>query len=99
YEEALGHYTEVRDAGGGAAAWRGMAAVLRKQGRYDESLAVVASAMTLAEHASQDLRTLWLERAWCLMVAGRFAEGSDAAQAGLLLASDRLDGTRGYLLL
>ena len=99
YEEALRHYTEVRDAGGGAAAWRGIAAVLRKQGRYDECLAVVASAMALAELASLDMRALWLERAWCLMVAGRFTEGRAAAQAGLLLASDRLDGTRGYLLL
>ena len=41
YDQALRLYSEVRSGNGDLRAWRGAAAALRKQGRYDEALALL----------------------------------------------------------
>jgi tetratricopeptide (TPR) repeat protein len=75
-----------------------MAAVLRKQGRYDEALALIEQAFDHLGSQGLDLRPLWHERAWTLNVAGRFREATTTADIGLTLRAVD-DPTAGYLLL
>jgi tetratricopeptide (TPR) repeat protein len=98
YDAAYGLYQEVREARNDLESWQGMAAVLRKQGRYDEALALIEQAFDHLGGPGLDLRPLWHERAWTLNVAGRFKEATTAADIGLTLRAVD-DPTAGYLLL
>ncbi|MDQ3895313.1 MAG: tetratricopeptide repeat protein, partial [Actinomycetota bacterium] len=91
YEEALGLYLRVRDTSGDARAWRGAAATFRKQGCYDDALALLDSA--------PDDLALRLERGWTLSVAGRFEQAAGVLEAALADAEGREDGVVGHLLL
>jgi class 3 adenylate cyclase/tetratricopeptide (TPR) repeat protein len=91
YEEALRLYLHVRDTSGDPRAWRGAAATLRKQGCYDDALA-------LLDCAPDDL-ALRLERGWTLSVAGRFDQAVAVLEAALGDAEGREDGVVGHLLL
>ena len=98
YEQALALYTKVRDATADIDPWRGLAATLRKQGRYDDALGVIEQAFKTDALQGADLRPLWLERAWTLTVAGRADAAADAAHVGLE-SSRAQDAMRGHLLL
>lgn len=91
YDEALRLYSEVQSATGDVRAWRGAAASLRKQGRYDEALELLEDAPAALE--------LRLERGWTLSVAGRFDEATGVLQDALRDAGDRRDDVVGHLLL
>ena len=91
YDEALRLYSEVRAGTGDLRAWRGAAATLRKQGRYDD-------ALTLLDDAPDDL-ALRVERGWTLSVAGRFEEAGAVLEEALANAGERDDGVVGHLLL
>ena len=98
YGAAYDLYQQVREARNDLESWQGMAAVLRKQGRYDEALALIDQAFEHLDGQGLDVRPLWHERAWTLNVAGHFKEATTAADTGLALrAAD--DPTAGYLLL
>ncbi len=97
YEDALATYRLVAEAAGSARAWQGVAAVLRKRGRYDEALATLDRAAAELASSSEDLRGLWLERGWILSLVGRLSDSRIALQAGLG-AADAADGLRGRLL-
>lgn len=100
YDEALALYEQVRDeAPGVEAAWRGMAATLRKRGEYERALAVVDEAFVTEALRGADLAPLWLEQGWTLSVAGRFQEAIEVLEAGLTAAGDRRDAIIGQLLL
>ncbi len=78
---------------------RGSASVLRKQGAYGEALATLDVAFAALHESDQDLRGLWLERAWTLAVASRFPEAIEAATLGLGTGASRDDSLAGHLLL
>jgi class 3 adenylate cyclase/tetratricopeptide (TPR) repeat protein len=98
YDAAYGLYQQVREATNDLESWQGMAAVLRKLGRYDEALALIEQAFDHLAGQPLDLRPLWHERAWTLNVAGRFKEATAAADIGLALRAED-DPPAGYLLL
>jgi len=98
YDGALEFFKEVREETNEIDAWQGMAAVLRKQGRYDEALELIQAAFERLAGQAVDARGLWHERAWTMNVAGRFKEARAAADEGLRLGS-REDPVAGYLLL
>jgi adenylate cyclase len=91
YDEALRLYTEVREASGDPAAWRGAASTLRKQGRYDEVLRLLDRA--------PDHPALLVERGWTLSVAGRFDDAVAVLEEGLERAGSDEDEVAGHLLL
>jgi len=91
YDEALRLYSDARDRTGDLRAWRGAAATLRKQGRFEEALALLAGA--------PDDCALRLERGWTLSVAGRFDEAAAVLGSALSAAGDREDDVVGHLLL
>ena len=97
YDEALALYSEVRDSTSDVRAWRGAAATLRKQGRYNEALELLAQGFERLRPSGGDLRPLWLERAWTLSIARRMEEALEAAGAGLEAAQAE-DPVRGWLL-
>jgi tetratricopeptide (TPR) repeat protein len=97
FPEALRVNSEVREMTGDVSAWRGMASILRKQGKYPEALALLGEG--LAQRQPENARSLWLERAWCLNVAGQFAEGVAAANNGLQSMPEARDSITGYLML
>ena len=99
YDEALRLYTEVRDETHDVRAWRGLASTLRKQGEFEGALAVVDEAFSTDALTGRDLRPLWLERGWTLSVMGRYDEGVDAFEAGLILDERKDDEVAGQLLL
>jgi adenylate cyclase len=99
YDEALRLYTDIRDQSNDVRAWRGMAAILRKRGKYKEALAVIAEAFSTAELADADLSPLWLEEGWSLSVMGRFDQAIDVLHAALLAAEDARTIVVGQLLL
>ena len=99
YDEALKLYTEVRDETRDVRAWRGLASTFRKQGEFMEALAVVDQAFSTDALVGRDLRPLWLERGWTLSVMGRYDEGVDAFEAGLILDERKDDEVAGQLLL
>jgi adenylate cyclase len=86
YEEALGLYMEIRKRWNDVRAWRGTAAVLRKQGEYEQALAVVNEAFGDSVLRDSDLTPLWLEQGWTLSVMGRFDQAIDVLEAALLNA-------------
>lgn len=97
YESALAAYEQVAEATGDARAWHGVAAVLRKRGRYGEALATLDRAFAGLAASGQDLRGLWLERGWTLSLEGRLSDSRAALVAGLA-ASEVVDPLRGRLL-
>lgn len=99
YVEALELYTEVRDETHDLRAWRGLASTLRKRGEFMQALAAVDEAFSTDALAGRDLRPLWLERGWTLSVMGRYADGVDAFEAGLILDDEQDDEVAGQLLL
>jgi len=98
YDAAYGLYQQVREATNDLESWQGMAAVLRKLGRYDEALALIEQAFDHLAGQRLDLRPLWHERSWTLNVAGRFKEATAAADIGLALRAED-DPPAGYLML
>jgi tetratricopeptide (TPR) repeat protein len=99
YDEALRLYTEVRDETQDVRAWRGLASTLRKRGEFIEALGVVDKAFSTDALAGRDLRPLWLERGWTLSVMGRYDEGVEAFEAGLIIDERKDDEVAGQLLL
>lgn len=99
YDEALELYAEVRDETQDVRAWRGLASTHRKRGEFMEALAVVDQAFSTDALAGRDLRPLWLERGWTLSVMGRYDEGVDALEAGLIIDEQKDDEVAGQLLL
>jgi tetratricopeptide (TPR) repeat protein len=99
YDEALRLYEEVRSATNNVDAWRGVAATLRKQGRYEEALSCVDQAFRTDELRGADLAPLWLEQGWTLSVAGRVEQAADVLQAAIVAADDRRNPVVGRLLL
>jgi tetratricopeptide (TPR) repeat protein len=91
YDEALRLYSDTRDRTPSVRAWRGAAGTLRKQGSYDDALA-------LLDRAPEDVE-LQLERGWTLSVAGRFDEAATTLEGALGTARDRDDDVAGHLLL
>jgi adenylate cyclase len=99
YSEAFRLYTEVRERWRNVHAWRGMAAVLRKQGDYERALAVIEEAFTDPALAGSDLTPLWLEQGWSLSVMGRFDQAIEVLEAALLNAGGANTIVVGQLLL
>jgi adenylate cyclase len=97
YDRAERLFGEAREDGQ-IEAWTGLAAVLRKQGRYDEGLAVVDEALHADPLEGSDFRALWLERARTLTLSGHVEEAVDAAAAGVAISNVQ-DVVRGRLLL
>ena len=85
YAAARAHYEEVRGLTGDVAAWRGLAAVLRRQGEVAASLAVVEEGLAALADA-EDVAPLWLERTATLAFEGRPADAVLSALAGLAVA-------------
>lgn len=81
YEAAVALFEEVR-ASNDIRAWRGLAAVKRRQGAYGAALELL-DEVALALPPGADPRAIDLERASTLLFAGRFAEAVVAAEAGL----------------
>src|SRR5439155_13381859 len=69
YEAAQTLYETVRETTGEVRAWRGIASTLRKRGRYDEALEVLADAAAVVGDGTLELA---LDRAWTLAAASRF---------------------------
>ena len=99
YDDAFVIYGEVRERVGDPRAWRGMAAALRKRGRFEEALALLDDAFANQALQDADLTPLWVERAWTLVAEGRFLEAREAAQAGLAATVTVDDPFAGQLLL
>ncbi len=83
YDEAQQLYREARLASGSIEAWRGEAAVLRKRGRADEVLALLAEADATLAPSVAEQGLLDLERGRALVAAGRFGEAADALAGAL----------------
>jgi adenylate cyclase len=99
YDDALTLYGEVRDRTSDVRAWAGMAATLRKQGSYDDSLAVVNQALATPSLRGADLVPLWIENSWTLAVSGHYEQAIDVLFAALAAAGAREDALIGRLLL
>ncbi len=96
YDHAFDLYSEAAGLPNDVRAWRGMASVRRRQGRYAEAERIIEAAF--ANLSEEQNTSLWLERAWTLAVEGRPTETIEAAQAGLVTA-DPHDPLRPYLLI
>ena len=96
YDEAFSLYGEAAKLPDEVRAWRGMASVRRRQGRYADAERIIDEAF--ANVTTDQNTSLWLERAWTLAVEGRTTDTIEAAQAGLLTASPE-DPLRPYLLI
>jgi adenylate cyclase len=96
YEAAHDLYEAVRDTTDEARAWRGIATTLRKRGRYDEALEILAAAGAIAGDGALELG---LECAWTLAAASRFPAAIDAAQHALAEIGDGEHELRAQLLL
>lgn len=96
YDEAYALYDEASRLSGDVRAFRGLASVLRRQGRYREAAQVVEDAFAVVP--SEQTAPLWLEQAWTLAVEGRAEETLEAAHAGLEVAAPE-EPLRPYLLL
>lgn len=99
YDDALRLYEEVRGATNDVRAWRGLAAAMRKQGRYDEALTVVEEAFHTDALRAADLAPLWLEQGWTLSVSGRVEQAADVLQAAIVAVDGRREPVVGRLLL
>ena len=99
YEEAVALYGSVRDATKDVRAWAGIASTLRKQGKYNDALAVIDDAFTREELKRVDTTALWLEQGWTLSVSGRFSQAVDVLEAGLAAAPSRTSPLAAALLL
>jgi tetratricopeptide (TPR) repeat protein len=99
YDDALTLYGDVRDRTSDVRAWAGMAATLRKQGSYDDSLAVVNQALATPSLRGADLVPLWIENSWTLAVSGHYEQAIDVLFAALAAAGEREDALVGRLLL
>jgi adenylate cyclase len=99
YDDALNLYSSVREASNDVRAWRGAAATLRKQGHYEESLALIDRAFATDALRGADLAPLWLENAWTLSVLGRFEQTIDVVEAALAAVGTRGGSMVGHLLL
>jgi adenylate cyclase len=99
YEEALRLYEEVREATNDVRAWRGLAATMRKLGRYDEALTVVDAAFRTDTLRDADIAPLWLEQGWTLSVSGHVEQATDVLQAAILAVDGRREPVVGRLLL
>jgi class 3 adenylate cyclase/tetratricopeptide (TPR) repeat protein len=99
YDDALRLYEDVRSATNDVGAWRGIAATLRKQGRYDEALSCIDQAFRTEELRGADLAPLWLEQGWTLSVAGRVEQAADVLGAAIVAVDGRRDPVVGRLLL
>jgi class 3 adenylate cyclase/tetratricopeptide (TPR) repeat protein len=99
YDEALCLYREIREKSNDLRAWRGIAAISRKRGEYDEALKVTDQAFTTPALADSDLTALWVEQGWTLSVAGRFDQAIDVLTAALLVARNARTTVVGQLLL
>jgi adenylate cyclase len=99
YDEALRLYSAIREASDHVRAWRGAAATLRKQGRYDEALSLINRAFATDALREADLAPLWLENAWTLAVSGRFEQTIEVVGAALAVVSERGGTIVGELLL
>jgi tetratricopeptide (TPR) repeat protein len=84
YEDALEHFTEARRLSNDVRAWRGLASVFRRQGRYREAETILKEAF--ATLGANQTAPLWLEQAWTLAVEGRSEETIEAARTGLAQA-------------
>ena len=96
YDEAFTLYGEAAKLPDEVRAWRGMASVRRRQGRYADAERIIDEAF--ASVTADQNTSLWLERAWTLAVEGRTTDTIEAAQAGLLTALPD-DPLRPYLLI
>ncbi len=96
YDEAFSLYDETAQLPNDVRAWRGMASVRRRQGRYADAERIIDEAF--ANVTADQNTSLWLERAWTLAVEGRTTDTIEAAQAGLLTAVPH-DPLRPYLLI
>ena len=99
YDEALRLYEEVLGATNDVRAWRGLAATLRKQGRYDEALTVVDEAFRTDALRDADIAPLWLEQGWTLSVSGHVEQAADVLQAAIVAVDGRREPIVGRLLL
>ena len=91
YDEALRRYDAVRGSTNDVRAWQGIAATLRKQGKYIDALATVDGAFATTALRGQDLMPLWLEGGWTLSVIGRSDQAIDLLTAGLETTDGRRD--------
>lgn len=96
YEAAVELYSEAGRLSTGVRASRGLASVLRRQGRYREAARVVEDAFALVP--AEQTAPLWLEQACTFAVEGRAEETTEAALAGLAIAAPG-EPVRPYLLL
>jgi tetratricopeptide (TPR) repeat protein len=87
YDDALDLFESARGGSQDVRAWRGIAAILRKRGDYERSLASVDVALRVDALAGEDLTPLWLEQGWTLSVLGRLDEARDVLERALI-ASD-----------
>ncbi|MEA2509076.1 MAG: hypothetical protein QOG21_1158, partial [Actinomycetota bacterium] len=90
------HFTEARSVSNDVRAWRGLASVFRRQGRYREAESILEEAF--ATLGPDETPPLWLEQAWTLAVEGRPEETMEAARSGLARAPAD-DPLRPYLLM
>ncbi|MFN2465877.1 MAG: adenylate/guanylate cyclase domain-containing protein [Candidatus Dormibacteria bacterium] len=99
YDRALDSYGRVRDRTGQVEAWQGMAAVLRKRGEGEGALELIDAALDHARQTGQDVRPMWLERAWCLgALKSRYSDMKEALEEGLREDPGRADEVEGYLV-
>ena len=98
YDQAYELYEWTAAVTGDVRAWSGAAATLRRQGRFADALARLDEAVEEVAGRGDDSRSLWLERAATLIVAGNAGDAAAAAESGLA-ASDAKDVLRGQLLL
>jgi class 3 adenylate cyclase/tetratricopeptide (TPR) repeat protein len=96
YEDAVEHFSEARRLSNDVRAWRGLASVFRRQGRYREAESTLQEAFRTL--GSDQTVPLWLEQAWTLAVQGRPEETIEATTAGLAQAQPD-DPLRPYLLI
>src|SRR5439155_15501130 len=89
-------YETVRETTGEVRAWRGIASTLRKRGRYDEALEVLAAAAAVV---GDGILELALDRAWTLAAASRFQAAIETAEHTVTALGDGDDELRAQLLL
>jgi adenylate cyclase len=99
YDDALSLYAYVRDTTSDVRAWRGLSAIYRKRGEYEQSLSTVSDALGAEAAQDGDALLLWLERGWTLLAAGRYADAIAVHEAALETAGDRQDRVVAQLLM
>ena len=98
YDEAARDFAEALATTSSVAAWRGLAAVLRRWGRPGDALALIDRALASDDVQGQDVAPLWLERTATLVGEGRLVEAVDSALSGLAATDDHDTPVRGQLL-